>query len=104
MKIRMLFIGALVAPVSVLFAGVSRDTNGWTQVTPSADSRVIYVSSSSGNDANDGLTEATAKATINGTNGGNSLMRSGFPDHLLLKRGDTFTTGSLGQWKSGRGP
>ena len=103
MKIRMqLFLGAALAVPVSLIAGVTRDANGWTQVTPSADSRVIYVSSSDGNDNDDGLTEATAKATINGTNGANSLMRSGFPDHMLLKRGDTFSTGSLGNWKSGR--
>ena len=29
---------------------VSLDANGWTVVTPTADSRVIYVSSSTGND------------------------------------------------------
>ena len=67
---------------------VTMDVDGWTVVTPSADSRVIYVSSSEGNDTNDGLSAATAKATLAG---GQALLREGYPDHLLLKSGDTWT-------------
>lgn len=76
------------------------DENGWTVITPSEDSRLVYVSSSTGNDSNDGLSPETPKATLEA---GNSLIRSGYPDHLLLKRGDVFT-GSFARWKSGRGP
>lgn len=67
---------------------VTVDAGGWTTVTPSSDSRIVYVSSSTGNDANDGLSEATPKATIAAAK---SLLRDGMPDHLLLKRGDTWT-------------
>jgi len=60
---------------------------GFTTFTPSVDSRVVYVSTSTGNDANDGLSESTPKRTIAA---GYDLMRDGYPDWLLLKRGDIF--------------
>jgi len=77
---------------------------GWTQFVPSADSRIIYVSSSTGNDSNDGLSALSPKRTIVA---GADLMRNGFPDYLLLKRGDRFDESGLrnsfGSWQaSGR--
>lgn len=72
---------------------VSLDNAGWTVVTPAADTRIVYVSSSSGNDASDGLSTNSAVATIAK---GRSLLRDGSADWLLLKRGDTF--GSFGTW------
>lgn len=73
--------------------------NGWTVLERHPDSLYVFVSSSEGDDANDGLSKDTPKATIEA---GKALMRHGFPDYLLLKRGDTFFE-SLGQWKtSGR--
>jgi hypothetical protein len=75
--------------------------NGWTALTPSPDSKAVYVSSSGGNDANDGLSHATAKRTIAAAK---TLLTHGKPDWLLLKRGDTWNEG-LGHWnKSGRSP
>lgn len=75
------------------------DDEGWTTFTPSADTRLVYVSSSTGDDLNNGLTEATPKRTIAA---GKALMRHGFPDWLLLMRGDVWSE-SLGHWKtSGR--
>lgn len=73
---------------------VTQDANGWTVVGASADTRTIYVSDSTGNDANNGLTPETAKKTIAA---GMSLMRGGMPDHILLKKGDTFTNQSFTQ-------
>jgi hypothetical protein len=75
-------------------------TGGWTIFTPSNDTRTIYVSSSQGNDSNNGLTTSTPKRTIAA---GKSLLRTTFPDWLLLKCGDTWDE-SLGEWegKSGR--
>ena len=61
--------------------------DGWSQFAPSADSRVIYVSSSDGIDTNDGLSAASPKATLSNAI---SLMRKGYPDWLLLKHGDSF--------------
>lgn len=82
-------------------AGVTLDPYGWTVVTPSADTRIVYVSSSQGNDGNDGLSPVTPKATIAA---GDALIRDGFPDHLLLRRGDVFQANSstLYRWKNGR--
>ena len=76
-------------------------SGGWTTFTPSTDTRTVYVSSSIGDDMNDGLSATRPKRTIAA---GVTLLRHGFPDWLLLKRGDVWHE-SLGQWrKSGRGP
>ncbi len=85
---------------------VSQDANGWTVVTPSRDSHFVYVSSSTGNDALDGSSPTNAVKTIArartifaslhpapGTTPG-----VGYPDWLLLKRGDTFYE-NLGNWQ-----
>jgi hypothetical protein len=73
---------------------------GWTELTPSADTLTVYVSDSDGDDANDGLSEAAPKATLSA---GKALMRTGMPDWLLLKAGDTWTDQDFGNWnKSGR--
>src|SRR5687767_8115525 len=69
------------------FMSVSQDGGGWTVVGPSADSRVIYVSSSAGNDANSGMSDSSAVKSVGK---GRSLLRNGMPDHLLLKRGDVW--------------
>ena len=83
-----------------VLAGIGAlDAEGWTILQPSADSRLVYVSSSEGNDANDGLTPETAKATIDAAD---ALIRDGFPDWLMLKRGDVFQQPNLGRWKNGR--
>jgi hypothetical protein len=77
---------------------VSLDSAGFTQVTPSYDSRIIYVSSK-GSDYNSGLTSA---APIKSFAKAQSLARSGMPDQILLHRGDIFND-SFGYWKkSGR--
>lgn len=78
---------------------VSLNAAGWTVVTPSADTRTVYVSTS-GNDANTGL---SASAPVKTLGRAESLLRNGSPDWMLLKRGDTFS-GSFPNWyKSGRG-
>src|SRR5258705_6452257 len=43
---------------------VTIDEGSWTTFTPSADTRVVYVSSSTGNDTNNGLSSTTYKLTI----------------------------------------
>ncbi len=72
---------------------------GWTAYEPSQDSRVIYVSSSTGNDKNDGLTETSPVKTIVR---GAELVRDGENDFLLLHRGDTWRDESLYRFKSGK--
>lgn len=66
------------------------DSDGWTVLTPSPDTRFIYVSSSEGDDSNDGLTPQTPKRTLDSAR---RLMRQASPDWLMLKRGDVFTEG-----------
>jgi len=76
---------------------VSIGPDGYTTFGPSADTEVWYVSNS-GNDSNPG-TEALPFRTVAK---GKSMLRSGKPDHLLLKRGDTFNE-VFGNWtKSGK--
>ena len=85
---RLCLVISLLLPLIIALkpAVAQLDTTGWTVFTPSADTRTIYVSSSTGNDANNGLTAATAKATFNAaftvfTNGswtaGDQLMLAG---------------------------
>src|SRR5689334_1408982 len=79
---------------------VGLDDNGWTTVTPSDDTRQVYVSSSEGDDANNGLSPQSPVETITA---GIKLLRDGMPDWLLLKRGDSWSGEGLGSWsKSGR--
>ncbi len=88
-------------PPMVLHIALAVRQDGWTALTPSADSRRVFVSSSSGDDFRDGLSERTAKRTLGSAI---ALLRHGHPDWLLLKRGDTWSE-SLGHWKrSGRSP
>lgn len=75
------------------------DASGFTALSPSPDTVQIYVSSSTGNDMNDGRSPERAVKTVDR---GVQLLRNGQPDWLLFKRGDTWTTG-LGSWDlSGR--
>ena len=78
---------------------VSLDSAGWTVVGPAADSRVVYVSSTGGSDANSGLSpQSPVKSLAKGV----SLVRNNSADQLLLKRGDAWRE-SFGDWKkSGR--
>ncbi len=72
-----------------LYWTVTEDSNGWTVVTEPVGSKVIYVSSSTGNDSNPG-TMAAPVATLNKAQ---ALSTSG-PNEILLKSGDTFTESS----------
>lgn len=82
-----------------------RDADGWTLLPATADARVVYVAAD-GDDAADGLSQATARKTIQA---GYALIRNGKPDHLLLRRGDTFDISDLANGfringKSGKSP
>jgi len=65
--------------------GVGPD--GWTVFTKSSDTQVVYVSSSEGDDTGDGLSPERPLKTLAK---GMSLLRDGYPDWLLLKRGDAW--------------
>lgn len=58
----------------------------WTPIVASADTRRVYLSSS-GDDENDCLSELTACETPARAI---AQLRDGYPDHLLIRRGDTF--------------
>jgi hypothetical protein len=89
--------------------------DGWSILTPSSDSRLIYVSSSGGNDSSgaiyspaDTIVGASPQlptgsiqpyATISHAL---TLVREGYPDWVLLKRGDSWTRDSVVDVKSGR--
>lgn len=71
----------------------------WTQFVPSADTRLIFVSTSEGSDTNSGLTpDRPVKSLAKGY----ELLRDGFPDWMLLKRGDTWYESFPFWTKSGR--
>lgn len=74
--------------------------SGWTPMTPSHDTRIVYVSTS-GNDANSGLSPSSPVRTLQE---GYGRLRSGFPDWLLLKTGDTWFDAHFFWDKSGRSP
>ena len=77
------------------------DDAGWTELAPSADSLEIYISSSTGDDRNSGLTATQPKRTLAA---GVRLLRNRKPDWLYLRRGDTWAE-SFPDWrKSGRSP
>ncbi len=78
-----------------LLLSVSMTPDGWTLVEPSADSRIVYVSSSAGSDSNNGLSES---APVKSLSRAISLMRPGMPDHMLLRRGDVWTGQTFGYW------
>jgi hypothetical protein len=82
-----------MAALNTVGAAPSLDVNGWTVFTQSTDSRVVYVSSSSGNDYNTGLSTSTPVKSVAK---GMSLLRRGYPDWLLLKKGDTWVDETIG--------
>src|SRR5687767_15760812 len=66
---------------------VSMSADGWTDITPSADTRTIFVSSSLGDDRNDGTSPNFPLRTLAR---GYGALRNGKPDHLLLRSGDVW--------------
>jgi hypothetical protein len=66
---------------------VTMGDDGWTNFTPSADTRAVYVSASLGSDANDGYSPNRPVASIAR---GYEQLRNGKPDWLLLRTGDVW--------------
>ncbi len=83
------------------FSLPTQDADGWSILTPSSDSRIIYVSESDGND-NNALIYSPGDSAIGddvyhptgsikpyrSIATALSQMRKGYPDYLLLKKGD----------------
>ncbi len=76
-------------------AQTREEENGWTTYDPSPNSRIIYVSSSEGDDNNNGFSSDKPVKTISKAY---NLMRDGFADWMLLKRGD-FWNEALTSWQ-----
>lgn len=83
----------------VLFPPGTPGTDGpeWTAFTPSADTVIVYVSTSTGDDAFSGLDIRHPKRSLAAAY---PLLRSGFPDWMLLRRGDVWSE-SFPQWQKG---
>ena len=87
------------------------DETGWSIMTPSEDSRLIYVSSSAGDDetaefyalrdvgnvANPGLIKPFKTIAA-----ANLSAREGFPDWIILRQGDVWELNELVRLKAGR--
>ncbi len=107
-----------VTALLFLFAASSLATaaNPWTTFTPSADTRIIYVSNSLGNDAlassyaANGINDpfqpnsgVTPFKTIAAAATAYNALPDNEPHWILLKSGDTWTDENFGTWrKSGR--
>jgi len=67
---------------------ITRDADGWSDVTPDTSNgdRYVYVSAA-GSDSNDGLSTGAPKATVAA---GVAALRTGRSDQCLLRRGDSF--------------
>jgi hypothetical protein len=68
-------------------SGAGSDDAFWSEAAPSLDTRLVYVSSSQGDDSQSGTSIDDPVRTLAEAK---SLMRDGFPDRMLLKRGDVW--------------
>lgn len=89
----------LAANAAMALERLPLDENGWTVFAESVDTQVIYVSSSLGSDTNSGLTENAPVKTLAK---GYALLRTGYPDWMLLRRGDEWNEAFPSWKKSGR--
>lgn len=72
---------------SIARSGLGPPPSGWTWLSPPPTARLVYCSSSTGNDANPGTSPAAPVASVQR---GLDLLRDGQPDQLLFLRGDTW--------------
>ena len=91
------------------------DSEGWSILSPSGDSRLIYVSDTEGNDLKAKIYSPSSPAiganpqnpkgpvfAYKTINAALEQSRRGFPDWVLLKRGDTWKQPDAIQMRSGR--
>ena len=88
-----------------------RDQNGWTILTPSEDSRLMYVSSSEGDDDTalaynvsevDNVFDPSNVSAFKTILAARKLTRDGYPDWILLKKGDEWVIDKRLESYSGR--
>tara|TARA_R110001606_G_scaffold11354_7_gene49340 strand:+ start:28532 stop:30772 length:2241 start_codon:yes stop_codon:yes gene_type:complete len=94
------------------FSMLPQDQNGWSIITPSVDSRMIYVSSTEGNDSKakayfskDIADPRNPQANIvafKTIGEALKLLRVGYPDWILLKKGDHWQIDKAMSFPSGR--
>ena len=87
------------ASVTLTITDAASEGEGFTPIIASDDTRTVYVSSSEGLDSNAGLSIGAPVKTLDKAF---SLVRNGYPDHVLLKRGDVWVNENLSDVKSGR--
>lgn len=92
--------GAATLAITPATALAQNDTaTFWTQFAPSEDTRLVFVSSSTGRDANSGLNpDEPVKSLARAY----ELLRDGHPDWMLLRRGDEWYESLPRPTKSGR--
>jgi len=87
------------------------DESGWSIITPSDDSRLIYVSSSAGNDETaefyapgdvDVIDSPGLIRPFKTIEAAHAQTRQGFPDWILLRRGDSWEVSGPVHLKGGR--
>lgn len=112
---RILFLLLIVFHTSILLSQrLPLDEEGWTVLTPSSDSRIIYVSSTEGDDetatfyqlgdnvlAQDVFSPTENVKAFKTISAAEKLARSGQPDWILLKAGDSWLNEKI-PTKSGR--
>lgn len=91
------FIGASCSPRRAPPPATTPPISGWTDFVAQPGALTIYVSDT-GNDSNDGLSELTPKLTFAA---GYALLRNGYADWMLLKRGSTWFIDNIYWSKSG---
>lgn len=91
-----------------------QDANGWSILTPSADSRLIYVSRSGNDSTAQVYSPSSAEVGPDPFKPSGTILpyasidtaltkaRIGYPDYILLKRGDTWTETAAIHLKAGR--
>lgn len=104
-----LFLGIFILLAHSTFGQswtLPRDEDGWSILTPSNDSRIIYVSSTDGSDAtaqtyttaqvgNDPRHPAIAVSPYKTLAAALGKMRDTYPDWILLKTGDSFPSQTI---------
>lgn len=99
-SLRLIAAVALSAGMGVSVTNAQEiNDQGWTVLEPSADTRFVFVSSSTGNDSNSGFSPSKAVKTFERAR---ELIRNNSADWMLLNRGDVWHE-TLGTWSnSGR--
>lgn len=100
--------------LSSKFTFPAQDANGWSILTPSTDSRLIYVSTSGNDSTAQTYLPSSAAVGSDPYNPSGTILpyatidaaltqaRSGYPDYILLKRGDSWTRTAMIAMKAGR--